>query len=75
MIQRGTLDELYSRIAQYAPESVDNIDETKLFLRLLLNYALLLPLDDVRRTRGEKQSTERKTIRSLLPKYGENQVC
>ena len=55
----AALDKLYAIISKYDLENVHNMDETGLFFRLLPKYTLLMPFEDVSRTRGKKKAKER----------------
>ncbi len=52
----STLEELYFIIAQYNPENIYNMDETRLFFRLLPKYSILMPNEDISNTRGKKKA-------------------
>jgi hypothetical protein len=54
----SALEELYSIIAQYDPENVYNMDEIRLFFRLLPKYSILMPNKDISSTRGKKKAKD-----------------
>jgi hypothetical protein len=49
----SALEELYSIIAQYDPENVYNMDETRLFFCLLPKYSILMLNEDISSTKGK----------------------
>ena len=67
----AALDKLYAIISKYDLENVYNMDETGLFLWLLLKYTLLIPFEDVSSTR-EKKKTQRKSVTYSLCKCHRN---
>ncbi len=58
----SALEKLYSIIAQYDPENVYNMDETRLFFRLLPRYSTLMPNDDISSIRGKKKAKDRVSL-------------
>jgi len=58
----SALEELYSIIARYDPENVYNMDETRLFFRLLPKYSILMSNEDISSTRGKKKAKDRVSL-------------
>lgn len=58
----SALEGLSLIIFQYNPENVYNMDETRLFFRLLSRYSLLLPNEYISSTKGKKNSKDRVSL-------------
>ena len=53
---------LYDIIAEYDPQNVYNMDETGLFYRLLPQYSILMPDENISTVRGKKKLKDRVTL-------------
>ena len=68
------LNRLYDVIRQYPAQSVYNMDETGLFFRLLTQYTLLMPNEDISTVRGKKKSKDRVTLVVCANADGSNKI-
>ncbi len=50
------------------------MDETSLFIRLLLRYSLLMPNEDISITRGEKKSKDRVSLNVCANAVGSHKI-
>jgi len=58
----ATLDDLYAIIQEYNLEIMYNMDETRLFFWILLQYSILMPQEDLNIVRGTNKVNEQVTL-------------
>ncbi len=70
----SALEELYSIIAQYDPENVYNMDETRLFFCLLPKYSILMLNEDISSTKGKQKAKDRVSLIVCANAFGTHKI-
>lgn len=70
----GKLKELETQIETFNVENIYNMDETGLFYRMVPNYTLLMPDEDISTARGKKVQKDRVTLSVCCNATGSHKI-